>query len=102
MGFSSARWRGGRSPDGGAQRRNPGSAYPRMRGPRIALRSMRATLSPSAQGFFPMAWEKATNIFQLIGALLGIPAAAAGAYAVYRSHFSPDVACQGLRTTILF
>ncbi len=48
-----------------------------------------------------MAWEKATNIFQLIGALLGIPAAAAGAYAVYRSHFSADVACQGLRTTIL-
>lgn len=45
--------------------------------------------------------EKLTKLFQMAGAALALPAAAAGAYTVYRSHFSPDIACQNLRASIV-
>jgi hypothetical protein len=38
---------------------------------------------------------------QLLGAALAVPAGAAGVYSAYRSYFSADVACQGLRGAIL-
>jgi hypothetical protein len=46
-------------------------------------------------------WEHLTKVFQLAGAALGIPAAAAGSYSVYRTYFSTEVACQNLKTTIV-
>jgi hypothetical protein len=45
--------------------------------------------------------EKLTTYLQIAGALLGIPAAAAGSYSVYRNYFTPDVACQNLRSAIV-
>src|SRR5262245_10928969 len=46
-------------------------------------------------------WEKLTTYLQFTGAALAIPAAAAGSYSVYRTFFSAEVACHGLRATIL-
>jgi len=48
-----------------------------------------------------MNWEKTTNMFQLVGAAIGIPAAAVGTYAVFRTNFSTDAICQAQRTSIL-
>lgn len=45
--------------------------------------------------------EKITKLFQLIGAALALPVGAAGAYTVYKAHFSSDVACQNLRASIV-
>jgi hypothetical protein len=49
----------------------------------------------------PMVPEKLTTYLQIAGALLGIPVAAAGSYSVYRNYFTPDVACQNLRSAIV-
>lgn len=48
-----------------------------------------------------MSWEKFTRLMQLTGAALGIPVAAAGVYSVYNTYFSPTIACQNLRATII-
>ena len=48
-----------------------------------------------------MGWEKFTRAMQLTGAALGIPVAAAGAYSVYNTYFSPTTACQNLRGAII-
>ena len=45
--------------------------------------------------------EKFTKLFQMIGAGLALPAAAAGAFAVYKSNFSSETTCQNLRTVII-
>jgi hypothetical protein len=38
---------------------------------------------------------------QMAGTLVGIPVALASGYSVYRSNFSPEASCQGLRTNII-
>ena len=48
-----------------------------------------------------MNWDKHTGAVKFIGALLAIPAAAAGVYSAYHSYFSSEVACQSLRSSIL-
>jgi hypothetical protein len=45
--------------------------------------------------------ENLVRIFQITGAALGIPAAAAGTFAAYQNYFSADVACQKLRNNII-
>jgi len=45
--------------------------------------------------------QRAITALQLVGAALGIPAAAAGAYSAYQNYFSSEVTCQTLRTNIL-
>jgi len=46
-------------------------------------------------------WEKITTYLQFAGAALAIPVAAAGTYTVYQTHFTTDVTCQKLRTSIV-
>jgi hypothetical protein len=45
--------------------------------------------------------QKFTTVLQIVGAALGIPAAAGGTYSVYRSYFAPTANCQTLRTSLL-
>ena len=45
--------------------------------------------------------QRVVTAFQLIGAALGIPAAAAGTYSAYQNYFSSEVTCQTLRANIL-
>lgn len=45
--------------------------------------------------------DKHIKLLQLLGALLAIPAGAAGTYAVYRSYVAGGVDCPALRTTII-
>ena len=45
--------------------------------------------------------QKWVSTFQLVGAALGIPAAAAGSYSAYQNYFSNEAACQKLRTNII-
>ena len=40
-------------------------------------------------------------VLQLLGAALGIPAAAAGCYSAYQTYFSSGAVCQRLRTVIV-
>jgi hypothetical protein len=40
-------------------------------------------------------------MLQITGAVLGVPAAAAGTFAAYQSYFSTDVTCQKLRNDIV-
>src|SRR5215510_6930965 len=41
------------------------------------------------------------RMLQITGAMLGVPAAAAGTFAAYQSYFSTDVTCQKLRNDII-
>lgn len=45
--------------------------------------------------------QRVATLLQVIGAALGIPAAAAGTYTAYQTYFSADATCQRLRTNIL-
>jgi hypothetical protein len=45
--------------------------------------------------------QRMVTILQVVGAALGIPAAAAGTYSAYQNYFSTDATCQRLRTNIL-
>lgn len=45
--------------------------------------------------------QKLTTALQIVGAALGIPAAAGGTYTVYRSYFASNVDCQTLRNSLL-
>src|SRR5689334_2233792 len=57
-------------------------------------------LAPSGRA--PMiSHQRLVTILQVAGAALGIPAAAAGSYTAYQTFFSPEAACQKLRTNIL-
>ena len=48
-----------------------------------------------------MAGENLVRTLQIIGAALGIPAAAAGSYAAYQNYFSTDETCHKLRINII-
>src|SRR5262245_41220048 len=54
---------------------------------------MRAEESMTAE-----AWHR---MLQITGAVLGVPAAAAGTFAAYQSYFSTDVTCQKLRNDMI-
>ena len=45
--------------------------------------------------------RRVVTTLQLVGAALGIPAAAAGSYSAYQNYFSSEATCQRLRTNIL-
>jgi hypothetical protein len=45
--------------------------------------------------------QRMVTTLQLVGAALGIPAAAAGSYSAYQNYFSNEATCQRLRTSIL-
>jgi hypothetical protein len=45
--------------------------------------------------------ERLAKVLQFTAAALAVPVAAGGAYSVYRTHFSSDVACQNLRAAII-
>jgi len=45
--------------------------------------------------------HRVVTTLQVVGAALGIPAAAAGSYSAYQSYFSSEATCQRLRTNIL-
>ena len=45
--------------------------------------------------------QRSVTALQLLGAALGIPAAAAGCYSAYQTYFSTEAVCQRLRTTIV-
>ena len=45
--------------------------------------------------------QKFTTVLQIVGAVLGIPAAAGGTYSVYRSYFAANADCASLRTSLL-
>jgi hypothetical protein len=45
--------------------------------------------------------QRVVTTLQLVGAALGIPAAAAGSYSAYQNYFSSEATCQRLRTNIL-
>lgn len=47
------------------------------------------------------AWEKHVKVWQLIGAILAVPAGIAGTYSVYRNYVSGGVSCPELRSTII-
>lgn len=49
----------------------------------------------------PMHWDHVVKPAQFIAAALAIPAAAGGTFSVYKSYFSPEVACLSLRGTIV-
>ncbi len=48
-----------------------------------------------------VAWEKHIKIWQLIGAVLAVPAGVAGTYSVYRNYVAGGVSCPELRSTII-
>jgi hypothetical protein len=48
-----------------------------------------------------MAGEGFVKLWQVAGAALGIPAAAAGTFAAYQNYFSTEVTCQKLRNNII-
>jgi hypothetical protein len=48
-----------------------------------------------------MNWQKLTSVLQIVGAALGIPAAAGGTYSVYRNYFAPTANCPALRSSLL-
>ena len=45
--------------------------------------------------------QRSVTMLQLLGAALGIPAAAAGCYSAYQTYFSTEAVCQRLRTAIV-
>ena len=45
--------------------------------------------------------HRVVTTLQVLGAALGIPAAAAGSYSAYQNYFSSEATCQRLRTNIL-
>src|SRR3984893_17953056 len=45
--------------------------------------------------------QRVVTTLQVVGAALGIPAAAAGSYSAYQKSFSSEATCQRLRTNIL-
>jgi hypothetical protein len=45
--------------------------------------------------------QRVVTTLQVVGAALGIPAAAAGSYSAYQNYFSSEATCQRLRTNIL-
>src|SRR5262245_32644202 len=45
--------------------------------------------------------QRSVMVLQLLGAALGIPAAAAGCYSAYHTYFSTEAVCQRLRTSIV-
>jgi len=47
------------------------------------------------------AWDKHIKIWQLVGALLAVPAGIAGTYSVYRNYVSGGVSCGELRSSII-
>lgn len=47
------------------------------------------------------AWEKHIKIWQLVGAVLAVPAGIAGTYSVYRTYVSGGVSCDALRGSII-
>jgi hypothetical protein len=49
----------------------------------------------------PMLPQRSVTMLQLLGAVLGIPAAAAGCYSAYQTYFSTEAVCQRLRTAIV-
>jgi hypothetical protein len=49
----------------------------------------------------PVAGDSLVRTLQIIGAALGIPAAAAGSFAAYQSYFSAEVTCQKLRNDLV-
>jgi hypothetical protein len=48
-----------------------------------------------------IAWDKHIKVFQLVGALLAIPAGVAGTYSVYHTYMSGGVSCSDLRNSII-
>jgi hypothetical protein len=47
------------------------------------------------------AWEKHVRIWQLVGAVLAVPAGIAGTYSVYHNYVSGGVSCDALRGSII-
>jgi hypothetical protein len=47
------------------------------------------------------AWEKHVKIWQLVGALLAIPAGVVGTYSAYRTYMAGGVSCSDLRNSII-
>src|SRR5579863_1424229 len=47
------------------------------------------------------AWEKHIKIWQLVGAVLAVPAGIAGTYSVYHNYMSGGVSCSELRGSII-
>ena len=45
--------------------------------------------------------QRSVTMLQLLGAALGIPAAAAGCYSAYQTYFSTEAVCERLRTAIV-
>jgi hypothetical protein len=48
-----------------------------------------------------IAWDKHIRVWQLLGAVLAVPAGIAGTYGAYRSYVSNDVSCPELRASII-
>ena len=48
-----------------------------------------------------MVWTKVITTLNICGALLAVPAGAAGLYTTYQANFSSEVACRALRGSIL-
>lgn len=46
-------------------------------------------------------FKRVMTALQMAGTLVGIPVALASGYSVYRSNFSPEATCSGLRTNII-
>src|SRR5262245_31354437 len=55
----------------------------------------------AGQGRWPVTWDGLSKALQVAGTVLGIPAAAAGAWSVYRTYFSTEVVCQNLKDAIV-
>ena len=47
------------------------------------------------------AWDKHIRVWQLLGAVLAVPAGIAGTYGAYRSYLADDVSCPDLRGSII-
>jgi hypothetical protein len=48
-----------------------------------------------------MVWTRLITTLNVAGALLAVPAGAAGLYSTYQANFSSEVACRALRGSIL-
>src|SRR5689334_1966873 len=52
-------------------------------------------------GALVIAWDKHVKIWQLLGAVLAVPAGIAGTYGAYKTYFSENVSCPELRASII-
>ncbi len=73
-------------------------------GEAVADRALKLVGAPChfpAASATPMLPQRSVTMLQLLGAALGIPAAAAGCYSAYQTYFSTEAVCQRLRTAIV-